>query len=73
MMIPAPINDRGIVTIGIKTERKLPRNRKMTATTIRTAWPSDQLDLVDRGLDEPGRIVGDLHLDRGRQVALDLG
>jgi len=42
MMIPAPINDRGIVTIGIKTERKLPRNRKMTATTIRTAWPSDQ-------------------------------
>ncbi len=32
-----------------------------------------ELDLVDRGLDELRRIVGDLHDDRGRQVALDLG
>ena len=32
-----------------------------------------ELDLVDRGLDELGRIVGDLHDDRRRQVALDLG
>ena len=41
MMMPAPINDSGIVTIGISTERKLPRNRKITATTIATAWPKE--------------------------------
>ncbi len=37
MMMPAPTSDKGIVTIGISTERKLPRNRKITATTIKTA------------------------------------
>ena len=41
MIIPAPIKDSGIVTIGITTERRLPRNRKMTTTTITTAEPSE--------------------------------
>ena len=40
MMMPAPTSDSGIVTIGISTERKLPRNRKITTTTMTTAWPS---------------------------------
>ena len=37
--VPAPISDSGIVTIGITTERTLPRNRKITTTTMTTAWP----------------------------------
>ena len=40
MIMPAPTSDRGIVTIGISTARKLPRNRKMTTTTMTTACPS---------------------------------
>ena len=30
MIVPAPTSDSGIVTTGINTERKLPRNRKIT-------------------------------------------
>ena len=41
MMIPAPTRDSGMVTIGISTERKLPRKRKITTTTIPTAKPSE--------------------------------
>ena len=37
MIMPAPISDSGIVTIGITTDRKLPRNRKITMTTMTTA------------------------------------
>jgi hypothetical protein len=39
MTMPAPTNDSGIVTTGISTARKLPRNRKITTTTISTASP----------------------------------
>ena len=41
MIMPAPISDSGIVTIGITTERRLPRNRKITMTTMTTAKPSE--------------------------------
>ena len=34
-----PIRDRGIVTIGIRTDRNEPRNSRMTMTTIATASP----------------------------------
>ena len=37
MMIPAPTSDSGIVTTGISTARKLPRNRKITPMTMTTA------------------------------------
>ena len=43
MIIPAPTSDSGIVTIGISTARKLPRNRKITMTTMTTAEPSEDL------------------------------
>ena len=43
MTIPAPISDKGIVTTGISTARKLPRNRKITTTTMTTAWASENL------------------------------
>ena len=32
----APISEIGIATIGISTERRLPRNRKITSTTMRS-------------------------------------
>ena len=35
-----PTSDSGMVTIGIRVERRLPRKRKITTTTIRTASPS---------------------------------
>jgi len=34
-----PISESGIVTIGISVERKLPRNRKITTTTMSAASP----------------------------------
>ncbi len=40
MMMPAPIRDSGMVTTGIATERTLPRNRKITTTTIASASTS---------------------------------
>ena len=42
-MVPAPISDSGMVTIGITTLRRLPRNKKITATTMATAEASDAL------------------------------
>ena len=43
MMIPAPISDSGIVTTGISTARRLPRNRKITPITMTTAAASVNL------------------------------
>ncbi len=36
----APTSDSGMVTTGIATERKVPRNRKMTTTTMLSASSS---------------------------------
>jgi len=36
-MIITPISESGIVTIGISVERRLPRKRKMTTTTMTAA------------------------------------
>ena len=33
-----PISDRGMATTGMMTARKVPRNRKITAVTISSAW-----------------------------------
>ena len=40
MMMPAPVSDKGIVTIGIATERGVPKNRKITMMTMTTAEAS---------------------------------
>ena len=40
MIVPAPISDSGMVTTGMMTERNVPRNRKMTTTTMISASPS---------------------------------
>ena len=37
MKVAAPMMDSGMVTIGISTDRKEPRNRKMTTMTMATA------------------------------------
>ena len=39
-MIITPISDSGMVTIGISVARRLPRNRKITTTTMIAASPS---------------------------------
>ena len=63
MMIPAPTSDSGMVTIGITTARRLPRNRKITDDDDDDGRAERGFDLVDRGLDEFSRVVGDLHLE----------
>ena len=40
MKLAAPMMDSGMVTIGISTDRKEPRNRKMTTMTMATASSS---------------------------------
>ena len=40
MKVAAPMIDSGIVTTGISTERRDPRNRKMTTMTMATASSS---------------------------------
>ena len=37
MIIPAPTRESGIVTTGMTTERKVPRKRKITTTTMASA------------------------------------
>ena len=37
--LQTPISDSGMVTTGMTTERNEARNRKITTTTMRTAWP----------------------------------
>ena len=39
-MIITPTSDSGMVTIGMKVERRLPRNRKMTTMTMIAASAS---------------------------------
>jgi len=43
MSVPALTSESGIVTIGIRTVRMEPRNKKITTTTTATAWPRVQI------------------------------
>ena len=53
----------------MKVERRLPRNRKITTMTIDRRLGQRLRDLVDRGADELGRVVGDRGVEPGRQLA----
>ena len=61
-----------MVTIGISVERRLPRNRKITTMTMSGRLEQRLLDLLDRGADELGGVIGDGRVDARRQLALDV-
>ena len=69
--LQTPISDSGMVTTGMITERNEARNRKITTTTMPTASISVFSTSSIDELDEFGGVVGDLHLQRRRQVALE--
>jgi hypothetical protein len=73
MMIPAPTNDSGIVTTGDEHRAQAAEEQENHAYDDDDCHGERRLDLVDRRLNELGRVVSNLHFDRGRQIALDLG
>ena len=54
----APTSEIGIATIGIRTERNEPRNRKITTMTMSSVSVSVRSTSLMRVLDVLGRVVG---------------
>ena len=68
----APMSEIGIATTGTMTERNEPRKRKITTHDDEQRLDQGVEDVVDRGVDVFGAVVGDAALQAGGQFLLDL-
>jgi len=73
IIVKAPINDSGIATVGISTERSEPRNTNTTKRYDRQRLETAPNDLADRAVDEGGGVVNDGAGQSLRQLLLDFG